>query len=147
MRYDLLALVVLAGAGIPIQVALNERLRQAVQSPPLGIALAFGVGAVAMAALALSGVLGRGHLGGAASAPWWAWGGGLFSVAVVLASVLALPEVGAASVIAGTVLGQLVAALAIDHFGWLGVPRSPVDAWKVIGAALLFAGALLMHRR
>lgn len=147
MKYGLIALVVLAGAGIPIQVAMNSKLREAVRSAPLSIALAFAIGSGAMVALTLSGVMGRGELGNAGSAPWWAWAGGLFSVAVVLASVVALPEVGAAPVIAATVFGQLVAAMLIDHGGWLGVERIPINGWKVGGAILLFVGALLMQRK
>ena len=147
MRWALIVLVVLAGAGIPVQVAMNHRLREAVQSPTLSVALAFAVGSLVMGGLALAGVLGRGHLAGAGSAPFWAWGGGLFSVAAVLASIVALPRVGAGPVIAGTVLGQLLAAMLLDHFGWLGVPRHPVTLWKLAGAVLLFAGAVLMQRK
>lgn len=147
MKYALIALVAIAGAGIPIQVAMNGKLREAVREAPLGIALAFAIGSLAMIGLSLSGVMGRGHLAGAASAPWWAWLGGLFSVAVVLASVVALPELGAAPVIAATVFGQLITAMLIDHFGWLGVDRSPINGWKIGGVILLFAGALLMQKR
>ena len=48
MRYLVLALVVFAGAGIPVQVAANKRLEKAVQSPALTVALAFAIGAAAM---------------------------------------------------------------------------------------------------
>jgi transporter family-2 protein len=34
----------------------------------------------------------------------------------------------------------------IDHFGWLGVARSPVDAAKVVGIALLALGTYLVVR-
>ena len=147
MKYALIALVALAGAGIPIQVAMNGKLREAVRSAPIGVALAFALGSVAMIGLSLTGAMGRGHLAGAASAPWWAWLGGLLSVAAVLASVVALPELGAAPVIAATVFGQLVTAMLIDHFGWLGVDRSPVNGWKIGGVILLFVGALLLQKR
>lgn len=100
-----------------------------------------------MALLTASGLMGRGRLDALGAAPWWAWAGGLFSVAAVLVSILALKQSGAAPVIAGTVFGQLVAAMVIDHFGWLGVEKSPLNIWKVGGAVLLLGGALLMQRK
>lgn len=81
------------------------------------------------------------------SAQWWAWGGGLFSVAAVIISVIALPQGGAGAVVAGTVFGQLSAAMALDHFGWRGMDKSPINASKIGGALLLFAGALLRQLR
>lgn len=147
MKYGLIVLVVLAGAGIPIQVAMNSKLREAVQSPPAAVALAFLIGSLAMAALAASKLMGSAHWDQLGSAPWWAWGGGLFSVAAVIISVVALPQAGAGAVVAGTVFGQLSAAMVLDHFGWLGVDKSPINGWKIGGAILLFAGALLMQRK
>ena len=54
---------------------------------------------------------------------------------------------GAGVVIGAGILGQLVAALAIDSFGWLGVARVPVSVSRIVGALLLLAGAWLMQRR
>lgn len=147
MKYGLVILVVLAGVGIPIQVAMNNKLREAVQSPPAAVALAFLIGSLAMAVLAASKLMGSAQWDQLGSAPWWAWGGGLFSVAAVIISVIALPQAGAGAVVAGTVFGQLSAAMALDHFGWLGMDKSPINASKIGGALLLFAGALLMQRR
>lgn len=59
-----------------------------------------------------------------------------------------MPRIGPALMIACSVLGQLVAALLLDQFGWLGVPRVPINPWRLLGAAFLFVGVLLMqHRR
>ena len=87
-------------------------------------------------------------LGGAVPAmPWWAWAGGLFGAFYVTISVVALPRIGTALVIACAVVGQLVAGLVLDSFGWLGVPKVPFNAWRVVGAALLCVGVLLMQRK
>ena len=34
--------------------------------------------------------------------------------------------------------------MLIDHFGWLGVERSPISAAKLAGVALLAAGTYLV---
>ena len=31
------------------------------------------------------------------------------------------------------VTGQMVAALAVDHFGWLGVQERPIDLPRMLG--------------
>jgi len=147
VKYLMIGLVALAGAGIPVQVAANHRLEEAVRSPALSVALAFATGSLLMGALALSGVLGQGRLAGIASAPWWVWTGGLLSVLIVLASILVLPRAGAGAVIAATVFGQLVAAVVLDHFGWLGVKQIPINAWRIAGMLFLMVGAALMQRK
>ena len=42
------------------------------------------------------------------------------------------------------VAGQLALAVEIDHFGWLGVDRSPITASKVFGIVLLALGTWLV---
>jgi len=134
-------------AGIPVQIAASNRLKDAMGgSPALACTIAFLVGALALGLITASGIVGRGSLSGASSAPWWAWIGGLLSVTAVLASLLALKAEGAAGVVAFTVLGQLVAAMMLDHFVWLGVKQNPINAYKITGAVLLVGGAALMSK-
>jgi transporter family-2 protein len=40
-----------------------------------------------------------------------------------------------------------VAAVVMDHYGWLGVKQIPVNAWRIAGMLLLMAGAALMQRQ
>lgn len=143
-----MAAMVLIGIGISVQMAASNRLKEAVGgSPVVACTLAFVVGAVALGLLSVSGLMGRGDLSGAASAPWWSWAGGLLSAAALLVSLHGLKAQGAESVVAFTVLGQLVAAMLLDHFGWLGVKQNPISLYKVIGAVLLLAGAALMSKK
>ena len=146
MRYLILVLVVLGGAVIPIQVAANKRMEQAVRSPVLAAAIALLVGGIVLALLSTTGWFGRGKISGAASAPWWVWLAASFSIFTVV-SIIALPRVGAAAVIAATVVGQLVAAAVLDQFGWLGVPQVRLNWWRIGGAVLLLAGTLMMQRK
>jgi transporter family-2 protein len=147
-RYLILPLVLIAGMGQPVQVAANTKLREAVASPVLGAFLSFVIGAAVLVLLVFSGVLGgRGRPAGAADAPWWAWVGGLSGVLSVVVAILALPPNNAATVIAVTVLGQLAASMVIDHFGWLGVREARISFPRLLGAAMLLAGAFLIQRK
>ncbi len=147
MQILLVLLLLLAGAGLTLQAAVNARLREAVGSPVLSALISFLVGAVPLALAASAGVLGRGRLTGLAGSPWWIWIGGLFGAFYVTLSVVGVPRVGAAVVIACAVGGQLAAALALDSFGWLGVPRAPINGWRVLGVLLVFAGVLLVQHK
>src|SRR5438094_2417680 len=144
VKYLILLLVVIGGSAIPVQVAANKRMEQAVRSPALAATIAFIVGAIVLALVTATGWLGRGQLADAARAPWWAWAGGALSLFTVV-SIIALPQVGAAVVIAATVFGQLTAAAVLDHFGWFGVPQIRMNWWRVCGAIALFAGAVMIH--
>ena len=68
---------------------------------------------------------------------------GAIFVASIVWTVRAL---GAGGLIAATIAGQLGVAVMIDHFGWLGVERSPVTGAKVGGVALLALGTWLVIR-
>ena len=68
--------------------------------------------------------------------------GGLSGAFSVITALVALPRASAMVVIAAALLGQSMASLAIIHLGWLDVPRIPVNAWRLIGMILPFAGVL-----
>jgi bacterial/archaeal transporter family-2 protein len=40
----------------------------------------------------------------------------------------------------------MIAALAVDHFGWLGVPERQIDLPRLLGVALLVGGVVLIRR-
>jgi bacterial/archaeal transporter family-2 protein len=73
------------------------------------------------------------------------WTGGIFGAIYIAISILLLPRLGAALVVALIVLGQMLGALAFDHFALLGVPENPVSLTRVVGAALLIAGVVLIR--
>jgi transporter family-2 protein len=74
------------------------------------------------------------------------WTGGLFGALYLVLAILLLPRLGAAALIACVVAGQMLFALAVDQFGWLGVPQHPASVPRIIGAALLLLGVALMRR-
>jgi transporter family-2 protein len=146
MTYWPQLLAVLVGAGLTVQVGMNATVRMAIGSPVLAAIVNFvvGLGALALVAVA-SGA--RWAPGSAASVPAWAWFGGLLGAAYVAATTVLGPRLGAAAVLALTLAGQMVAALLVDHYGVIGFPQSPVTPARLLGAALLVVGVLLIMRR
>jgi transporter family-2 protein len=82
----------------------------------------------------------------AARIPLWAWSGGVFGAIFIGLGILLLPQLGAATFLAPLVTGQMLASIAFDHFGWLGLTQRPVDAPRRIGVALLIGGVVLIRR-
>jgi transporter family-2 protein len=136
---------VAAGAGVAAQAVINARLRFVLGAPVWAAITQFAVGLVVLGGIA---VLTRQALppsGSMARVPWWMWTGGVFGAAFILMSVIVTPRVGAAVMMAATIVGQLGAALVIDHYGWFGADVIPVSATRLFGAALLATGVVLIR--
>ena len=56
------------------------------------------------------------------------------------------PRIGALWVLALSVAGQMLASIVVDHYGLLGFAQQPVTVTRLLGAALLFAGVVLVAR-
>jgi transporter family-2 protein len=80
-------------------------------------------------------------------APWWAYLGGVLGAFYVVAATLGGPKLGASALLALTLLGQLAAALIVDHYGWLGFSRQPFDNQKALGIVLLFTAVVLLVKK
>ena len=147
MRVLFAFLLTLGGVGLTLQSAVNSRLGKTIGSPLSGALISFLVGLVPLVLAVALGIGGRGRLSEAAGQPWWVWIGGLFGAFYVTLAILGVPRVGTAVVVACAVFGQLLAALVLDSQGWFGVPRTPINAWRIAGAVLLLAGVLLMQHK
>jgi transporter family-2 protein len=148
MKLGWLCMALMISLIIPAQAAMNAKMREFVLNPMYSSMINFSVGAVAGIVLtAISLWLGQSsHWRGAAQAPWWAWCGGLVGMGFVTIAVLAVPRLGSATFTVTVIAGQLLGALALDHFGLLGLPQHTVSSSRLGGALLLLAGVWLMQR-
>jgi bacterial/archaeal transporter family-2 protein len=130
-------LAVAAGASIVVQQVLNSNLRAALNSAAWSGFMSYFVGVICMALLALALRDPTPSAGVAARIPWWAWSGGLVGAIFIGLAILHVPYLGAATFIALLVTGQMLASVAFDHFGWLGLAQRPVDVPRLIGGVIL----------
>ncbi len=65
---------------------------------------------------------------------------------VVVSSIILVPRIGAAATIGLVLAGQVVASIIIDHLGLLRVPVHELTAPRIVGAALIIAGVVLVQR-
>lgn len=143
MNWTYAALALVAGALLPLQALINARLGHAGSGALFASTMSFLVGTLALSTVLFVSRQATPGLDVLARLPAWMWLGGLLGAAFVVIATLAVPRLGAASLVAIVVLGQMVAALALDHFGVLQTPR-PVDLTRVAGALLVIGGVLLV---
>ena len=141
------ALVVASAIGgvLAAQAPLNSTLARTVGGVQASV-VALGISFAALAALCAvsGGFSGLARLG---EAPLHvAVGGGLIGALYVGSIVWTVRALGAGGLTAATIAGQLALAVVIDHYGWLGVARSPITASKVLGIALLALGTWFVVR-
>jgi bacterial/archaeal transporter family-2 protein len=137
------AVAAVVGGLVATQAPLNSQLGRTVgglQASVVALAVSF------VALLALAAVTdGLGGIRRIADAPLYvAIGGGLAGALYVGSIVFTVRALGAGGLTAVTIAGQLALAMVIDHFGWLGVERSPITAAKIAGVALLALGTWLV---
>jgi transporter family-2 protein len=134
-----------AGVSLVVQQALNANLRMALGSATWSGFTSYLVGTICMALFALAT---RDPMPAASVTeriPWWGWSGGLFGAIFIGLAILLIPQIGAATFFALLVTGQMLASLAFDHFGLLGVPVHPVSLVRMAGAACLILGVVLIR--
>jgi bacterial/archaeal transporter family-2 protein len=135
-----------AGVSVVVQQVLNANLRTELNSAVWSGFVSYALGLLCMATLAM---LLREPMPAAAVVvriPWWAWSGGLFGAVFIAISILVAQQLGAAALIALLVAGQMIGAIALDHFGWLGLAQRPLDLPRMIGVGLLIGGVVLIRR-
>jgi transporter family-2 protein len=142
----LLLIAILIGALLPVQTGLNAQLRTFLGNPVTTALVSFGVGAIGLLVAVLS--LGIPMPLGAAwsQTAWWQWTGGLLGAIYIAGVVVLAPRLGAGTLIAAVVGGQMVASLVLDHFGLVGFPEHPISGLRLVGATLVILGVALIQR-
>lgn len=143
----LLSLVVVgAGVSVALQQILNANLRSSIGSPWWAGFVSFLVGTVVMLIAGLATGLPGVTAPVLARTPWLSWTGGAFGAIFIATVIFMLPRFGAATTLALGVVGQMVGSLSFDHFGLFGLAQHSVTPIRVLGAAFLIAGVLLVRR-
>lgn len=80
------------------------------------------------------------------SIPWYLYLGGVLSVIIIGLVAFSIPKIGVANATTAIIIGQVGAALVIDHFGLFGTERIPWSPWQILGLVLFAAGAKLLFK-
>jgi bacterial/archaeal transporter family-2 protein len=146
MEYVYILLALIAGACAPTQAGINSQLRLWTNDPVLAALISFAVGTVALAMYVMVLRIPWPPLGTAGQLPWWQWTGGFLGAFLVAVTVILAPKLGASTMIAFFVAGQMLASLLLDQFGLVGYDVHPVNVWRILGAVFLVAGVVMIEK-
>lgn len=140
VRYAVIMLA--SGIGIPILAALNAQLGGRIGSPAAAATILFVVAFLgALAVLMVT--AGPQALARLPGQPKHLFTAGLFVAFYVLSVTWIAPRFGVGNAIFFVLLGQLISAAAIDHFGLMGALPRPVSLTRAAGIALMAVGVLM----
>ena len=143
-RTLLFLLMVFGGVAVAVQPSINARLAQRVGAYESSF-ISFAVGTLAMLVVVV--VAGKGDLRGIGDVRWWELTGGFLGAFFVTLTIIAVPRLGTAAVMAAIIAGQLASASLLDQFGAFGLRQIPCTPLRLVGVCLLAAGAALIVRR
>ena len=133
-----------AGIGIPVLAALNAALGKHLGAPMVAGVVLFAVAFLTAGIVAV--VTGPGTLAKVASAPKHLLLAGVLIAFYVLSITAIAPRFGVGNAVFFVLLGQLISAAAIDHFGLFGAQATPLNWTRAGGIALMAAGVALTQK-
>ncbi|WP_407571776.1 DMT family transporter [Deinococcus altitudinis] len=137
--HPLFPVAVLVGALLPVQFALNSALTSFTHSPTTTASVSYGVGLLALV-LGLALVhRGRIPLHRLQGAPSWSFLGGVVGSAYVIGSVVLTRLLGTGLAVSLVIAAQVVAGLALDHFGAFGTMRRLMNRTRTLALVLVLA--------
>lgn len=141
-----IALALCAGIIIPFQSAMNAQLGKTLQSPYFSALTVFIVALIGMCLY----ILVFRHAIPASqnfkASPGWSYLGGILGAVYILLIVICAPKLGIGNVTVMVLMGQIVAAIVIDHWGLLKTPVHPINWPRVAGVLLMAAGVYLVKK-
>ena len=141
----LVLLILFAGALTALQAPTNAMLARAADSPVSAALISFLVGTLALAAIVLA-FAPRPDPAALRALPWYAWLGGLYGAVFVSVAAFGAPRIGVGLLLTLLIAGQLAAAVLLDHFGAMGLPRQPIGLSRIAGLLLIVAGVVLIRK-
>lgn len=132
------AIMLAAGIGIPVLAALNAALGTKIGSPITAAAVLFTIavsGAWIIAAFSGFTGLPSLHL-----APKHLFLAGLLVLFYVLSITIIAPKFGVGNAVFFVLLGQIISASIIDHFGLFGAAVTQINWTRSLGLTLMVAG-------
>lgn len=140
--FPLLALI--GGMAIAMQGQINGGLGKKVGVIE-GSFISFSVGTLALLFILL--FFGSGNISAISTVPKWQLIGGLLGAFYVIVQVIVVPKIGVSASLMAVIVGQIILGAVIDHFGFFGGNRFPIDKQKMIAIVLLLFSLFLYTKK
>ncbi|MDU6259043.1 MAG: DMT family transporter [Haemophilus parainfluenzae] len=143
MFFVYLIIALAAGVALATQSAINTQLAKAMSGEAvIATFISFAVGTIVLFFIAWVKTDLWGNLSTIPSQPWWKLIGGILGAIVVFTTVLLAPKLGITAMLFFIIVGQLITATTIDHFGLIGMPIREVSITKFIGLIIVAFGLM-----
>ncbi len=143
MFFVYLIIALAAGVALATQSAINTQLAKAMSGEAvIATFISFAVGTIVLFFIAWVKTDLWGNLSAIPSQPWWKLIGGILGAIVVFTTVLLAPKLGITAMLFFIIVGQLITATTIDHFGLIGMPIREVNITKLIGLIIVAFGLM-----
>lgn len=138
------AIMLIAGIGIPVLAALNAALGLRLGSPVSAGVILFCVALLSASLVWV--VSGTPSMAKAVSAPKHLFLAGVLVAFYVLSITFVAPKFGVGNAVFFVLIGQLISAAAIDHFGLFGAKISPLTLTRAAGISVMALGVWITQR-
>lgn len=145
MKVQFYLLTLFLGVILTVHLAMNGMVGAAIGNPRVANALFWCIGAVTAVVVGATGWK-AGALSGLGQVNPVLLFAGVMGALLVFAIGKISPEVGAGPFFVLLIAGQIVSAMVISHFGWLGNPVSPITPMHALGALVMIAGVFMTTR-
>lgn len=139
-QWPLLLAAFATGMVVPLQLVFNGQLGGVTRNAFIASLIVFLTGALVLTVLVALLRPTLPSLGDLRAAPRTVWLGGLIATGYIVAIVLITPRLGVGLTTGLILVGQLVMALALDHFGAFGNPQHALSLGRAAGLGLMVAG-------
>lgn len=137
---------VLAGAFVAAQAPINAELARGLGSTFAAATISFLSGTIVLGLLTFLIVRSQGDVvAWREPQPWLFVVGGCLGAIYVTSTIVLIPRLGAAALMAFLITGQLLAGIAVDRLGFLGVAVREISVGRIAGAMFLILGAVMVR--
>ncbi|RKL62415.1 DMT family transporter [Thermoanaerobacteraceae bacterium SP2] len=132
----------MAGVAMATQGSMNSALSKAIGLSEATFVVHFSATVVMLIILILG--ISHGNWGNYSQVPWYYYLGGFIGVLITYGVVVSIPKLGVAVATTAIIVGQVLTACLVDHFGFFGLEKVPFTWLKFLGLVFLSIGAKLL---
>ena len=135
-----------AGAANPAQAGANAELRKSLDEAIFSAVAVYVSGLIGVLVLQLfirEAMPTANKLG---QTPWWAWTGGLLSIASTMAGLTLAQKMGSGVFTGLSVTASLAMSIVLDNYGWVGFKVHPASWPRMAGCGLMIVGLWLVAK-
>ena len=134
-----------SGVANPFQSATNAELNKQLGQPIWAGLVVYATGLLGLLVVQAF-VRTAFPAGQSAQVSWWAWTGGLISIASTMAGLMLAQKMGSGTFTGLSITASLVTSVVLDQFGWVGMRQHAASPGRLVGCGLLVAGVWLVAK-